>query len=382
MVIRVYSGGTGGTVAYLRFVYRGGNVAYETDSLGHVNLRYTWGPAADDLLAIRDSLGNHYYVVQDKLHSVRGVVKRDGTWVGSLSYRADGRDGETGTDPGDWLRYRWTGREYDRETGFYFHRARLYDPEVGRFVQEDPLGYRGGPNLYAYASGDPLNRRDPWGTDDVTPECDGWVFENDQFQCRGGGGVTLPAVEVTGDAETDPFVQRAARRYVNWLMSTGQSWRIGTEAGLSREMVSRILGMGNPVDAYGIGVTLATPFGGGTITVGVYQIEHGGSGLFGTYGLQQGLDVSGSFSHSVSTNMDALGGDSEGGCASLFAEACRYTNAFGETVSGGGSLGVSVSDRFPFGGHAGTVTTVYTDPFDGIGGKCYAYGFGSYWYRC
>ncbi len=160
---RVYGGSTGGTVGYLRFVYRGENVGYETDSLGQVNLRYTWGPAADDLLAIRDSLGNHYYVVQDKLHSVRGVVKRDGTWVGTLSYRADGRDGETGLDPGDWLRYRWTGREYDRETGFYFHRARYYDPGVGRFVQEDPIGYAGGGNLYAYAGGNLLEARDPSG---------------------------------------------------------------------------------------------------------------------------------------------------------------------------------------------------------------------------
>ncbi|MBK9067356.1 MAG: hypothetical protein IPL76_10845 [Gemmatimonadetes bacterium] len=34
------------------------------------------------------------------------------------------------------LRYRWTGREWDAETGWYFHRARYYDPGQRRFVQE------------------------------------------------------------------------------------------------------------------------------------------------------------------------------------------------------------------------------------------------------
>jgi RHS repeat-associated protein len=61
------------------------------------------------------------------------------------------------------LRYQWTGREYDGETGWYYFRARYYDPNVRRFVQEDPIGYGGGGNLYAYAAGGPLQARDPSG---------------------------------------------------------------------------------------------------------------------------------------------------------------------------------------------------------------------------
>ena len=64
-------------------------------------------------------------------------------------------------DPG--LRYRWTGREYDKETGFYYFRARYYDPGAKRFIQEDPIGYGGGANLYAYVDGQPLEARDPSG---------------------------------------------------------------------------------------------------------------------------------------------------------------------------------------------------------------------------
>jgi len=45
-------------------------------------------------------------------------------------------------------------------------RARYYDPEVGRFVSEDPIGFEGGDvNLYAYVGGNPVLRIDPLGTD-------------------------------------------------------------------------------------------------------------------------------------------------------------------------------------------------------------------------
>ncbi|MFH1154915.1 MAG: RHS repeat-associated core domain-containing protein [Pseudomonadota bacterium] len=43
-------------------------------------------------------------------------------------------------------------------------RARYYDPEVGRFISEDPIGFDGGDvNLYAYVLNNPVNRTDPWG---------------------------------------------------------------------------------------------------------------------------------------------------------------------------------------------------------------------------
>ncbi|MCL4244488.1 MAG: RHS repeat-associated core domain-containing protein, partial [Candidatus Dadabacteria bacterium] len=36
--------------------------------------------------------------------------------------------------------YSYTGREYDAESGLYYYRARYYDPSIGRFLQEDPIG--------------------------------------------------------------------------------------------------------------------------------------------------------------------------------------------------------------------------------------------------
>jgi RHS repeat-associated protein len=49
--------------------------------------------------------------------------------------------GETGSSPSP---LRFTGRELDAEAGLYYYRACYYDPEIGRFLSEDPLGFEGG----------------------------------------------------------------------------------------------------------------------------------------------------------------------------------------------------------------------------------------------
>ena len=45
----------------------------------------------------------------------------------------------------------------------YYYRARYYDPEIGRFISEDPLGFQAGMNFYAYVGNNPINNNDPTG---------------------------------------------------------------------------------------------------------------------------------------------------------------------------------------------------------------------------
>lgn len=59
--------------------------------------------------------------------------------------------------------YAYTGREFDRESGLYYYRARYFHPENGRFLQEDPVGGAGGINLYEYVGNNPVNVIDPFG---------------------------------------------------------------------------------------------------------------------------------------------------------------------------------------------------------------------------
>jgi len=57
---------------------------------------------------------------------------------------------------------RFQGQYFDAETGLHYNTFRYYDPVVGRFVGQDPIGLGGGFNLYGYAP-NPLRWLDPWG---------------------------------------------------------------------------------------------------------------------------------------------------------------------------------------------------------------------------
>jgi RHS repeat-associated protein len=51
----------------------------------------------------------------------------------------------------------------DEGYGLSYMRARYYDRDVGRFISKDPIGYRGGINLYGYVTNNPVNWSDPFG---------------------------------------------------------------------------------------------------------------------------------------------------------------------------------------------------------------------------
>jgi len=70
----------------------------------------------------------------------------------------------------NWFRY--TARQFDSDTGLYYYRARYYDPQSGRFLSEDPLGFSGGDaNFYASVWNNPILFTDPFGLSPCPPKC-------------------------------------------------------------------------------------------------------------------------------------------------------------------------------------------------------------------
>jgi RHS repeat-associated protein len=57
---------------------------------------------------------------------------------------------------------RYPGQYADESTGLHYNTFRYYDPELGRYISQDPIGLMGGENLYAYVP-NPSAWMDPWG---------------------------------------------------------------------------------------------------------------------------------------------------------------------------------------------------------------------------
>ena len=81
--------------------------------------------------------------------------------------------------------------------GFYYMRARYYDPEVGRFISEDPLGFAGRDlNLYVYALNNPILFVDPWGLCAGDSNAFGDVLRGAEFGVRAAARVTLDVADM------------------------------------------------------------------------------------------------------------------------------------------------------------------------------------------
>ncbi len=77
---------------------------------------------------------------------------------GTSAYRASSSNIEVPSK-----RYRYTGKERDDETGFYYHSARYYAPWIGRWTASDPSGLSGGINAYVYVADCPIGYLDRTG---------------------------------------------------------------------------------------------------------------------------------------------------------------------------------------------------------------------------
>jgi RHS repeat-associated protein len=152
------------------FAYDGDNLVETVNSSGTVLARYTQTQNIDEPLAeLRSTTGTSYYEA-DGLGSITSLTSSAGVVANTYTFDSFGNlTASTGTLSNP---FRYTAREFDSETNLYFYRARYYDPSTGRFLGEDPIGFQGGVNLYAYVDNNPPNFRDSSGRCPGKDPCD------------------------------------------------------------------------------------------------------------------------------------------------------------------------------------------------------------------
>lgn len=137
------------------------SVAAEYAADGSLRKRYIHvGPS---LIADETSSADRRYYHADLLSSTRILTGPDGASVGHMDYAAFG---VVRSSSGETTRFGYVGTlgvELDA-TGLLFMRNRYYSPELGRFIQADPIGLLGGDlNMYRYCRNNVLNLIDPSG---------------------------------------------------------------------------------------------------------------------------------------------------------------------------------------------------------------------------
>jgi RHS repeat-associated protein len=171
-----------------RYLWDDDNLVAELDGNGNPIREYSYYPGIDRPHAVRRSSdGAVFYYVSEEPGHVVGLVNASNQVVNTYEYEPFGgvvAQTEQLAQP-----FKFAGREYDAETGLYFMRSRYYDPQLARFISEDPIGIEGGLNVFAYVNDDPANTTDPYGL------C-GYLLDDDS-DCAGGGGPTLPTMYIT-----------------------------------------------------------------------------------------------------------------------------------------------------------------------------------------
>ncbi len=143
-----------------QFVYdRSGHLLAESDgTTGAAQTEYLW---LDDMPLALVTGGNLYFIHPDHLNTPQKATDGAQTLAWDAVLRPFGQVEQQTFPPLTNLRF--PGQYFDAESALHQNWFRDYDPSLGRYIQSDPIGLKGGINTYTYVRGNPTRLIDPMG---------------------------------------------------------------------------------------------------------------------------------------------------------------------------------------------------------------------------
>jgi len=161
-----------GTTTYT--LYSDSGLLAETDASGQIVATYGWHPEEEDStypiyarVADPDNGADakrYVYYHNDQNGTPLRITDKAGNLVWKGDYDGFGKAVVTSSATAPVTsNLRFPGQYFDAESGLHYNNRRYYDPDTGRYLTRDPIGFEGGINLYAYARHNPVAYTDPSG---------------------------------------------------------------------------------------------------------------------------------------------------------------------------------------------------------------------------